>query len=288
MAECDSDGNEGRPKEAAGTEGMPGIPHGHASKNGRQLAAGWLACAVEGTAVEGTAVEGTGEDTMGRPYVLVSCAASVDGYIDDSTDQRLMLSDDADFDRVDQLRADSDAILVGATTLRRDDPRLEVRSTGRRGERIAQGATANPVKVVVTKSGKLSPDLRLWHSGGGKIVYCPDAAVPKAQAALGDLAQVVGLGDGLDFGTLLDDLGGRNVRRLMVEGGTTVITAFLTADLVDELRLAIAPFFVGDSQAPRLVHPGRFPDGPARRMRLVDVHAAGDMAVLTYTADRDG
>ena len=59
-----------------------------------------------------------------RPYVLLSVAASIDGFIDDNTDQRLLLSNDADFDRVDAVRAGVDAILVGANTIRRDDPRL--------------------------------------------------------------------------------------------------------------------------------------------------------------------
>lgn len=66
-----------------------------------------------------------------RPYVLLSCAMSVDGYIDDTTSQRLLLSNEADFDRVDQVRAECDAILIGATTLRRNNPRLIVNSADR-------------------------------------------------------------------------------------------------------------------------------------------------------------
>ena len=64
-----------------------------------------------------------------RPYTLLSCGMSIDGYIDTATDERLVLSNDADFDRVDAVRADSDAILVGAATLRNDNPRLLVRAT---------------------------------------------------------------------------------------------------------------------------------------------------------------
>ena len=62
-----------------------------------------------------------------RPYVLLSCATSIDGYIDDASEQRLLLSNDEDLDRVDAVRASCDAILVGAGTVRRDDPRLLVR-----------------------------------------------------------------------------------------------------------------------------------------------------------------
>ncbi len=63
-----------------------------------------------------------------RPFVLLSCAVSIDGYIDDTTPQRLLLSNDADFERVDAERAACDAILVGSSTIRHDNPRLQVRS----------------------------------------------------------------------------------------------------------------------------------------------------------------
>ncbi|MGW3810445.1 RibD family protein, partial [Micromonospora sp. NPDC005113] len=76
---------------------------------------------------------------LARPYVLLSCATSIDGYIDDASDQRLLLSNADDLDRVDAVRASCDAILVGAGTVRRDDPRLLVRAAERRAERVAGG-----------------------------------------------------------------------------------------------------------------------------------------------------
>jgi riboflavin-specific deaminase-like protein len=217
-----------------------------------------------------------------RPYVLLSVATSIDGYIDDTTPERLLLSNEADCDRVDQVRAESDAILIGATTLRRDNPRLLVNSTERRAEREARGLPPYPLKITVTASGDLDPDLKFWHHGGDKLVYSPDAAVPKLRERLGDLAEVVGLGSGLDFAAMLDDLGTRGIGRLMVEGGGTIHTQFLTAGLADEIHLAIAPFFVGDPDAPRFVNPGTFPNDPAHRMTLAEVQAIGDVAFLRY------
>ena len=75
-----------------------------------------------------------------RPYVLLSCGMSIDGYVDSPTDERLLLSNSADFDRVDEVRAGCDAILVGAGTIRRDNPRLLVRDETRRKDRVARGA----------------------------------------------------------------------------------------------------------------------------------------------------
>ncbi len=74
-----------------------------------------------------------------RPYILLSCALSIDGYLGSAAPRRLELSNDADFDRVDEVRASSDAILVGAATVRLDNPRLLVRSPDRREERRPVG-----------------------------------------------------------------------------------------------------------------------------------------------------
>jgi 5-amino-6-(5-phosphoribosylamino)uracil reductase len=78
------------------------------------------------------------------------------------------------------------------------------------------------------------------------------------------------------------DLATRGVGRLLVEGGGCVHTQFLTADLADELQLVVAPFFVGDSRAVRLVGDGRFPFNPDRRARLDEVRQIGDVVLLRY------
>lgn len=222
-----------------------------------------------------------------RPYVLLSCAMSVDGYIDDATPERLLLSNDEDFDRVDAVRADSDAILIGATTLRKDNPRLLVNSAERRAEREARGLSAYPLKVTVSNSGDLDNALKFWHHGGAKVAYVPDAAAPKLRERLSGLADVVGLGPTVDFGVMLDDLGQRGVGKLMVEGGGTIHTQFLTQGLADEIHLAVAPFFVGHPDAPRWVNAGTFPHDPAHRMTLAEVRAVGDVALLRYLLHRD-
>ena len=221
-----------------------------------------------------------------RPHVLLSVAMSIDGHIDDRTPERLLLSSSEDFDRVDQLRADSDAVLVGAGTLRSDDPRLMVNSARRRAEREARGLAAQPLRVVLTGSGDLDPGLRFWHHGGDRVAYAPDAAVAKLAERLDGLADVVGTGAGLDPGAVLDDLGARGVGRLMVEGGGAIHTLFLTAGLVDELQLAVAPFFVGDDLAPRFVRAGTFPQDALHRMTLAETRALGDTALLRYTVAR--
>jgi 5-amino-6-(5-phosphoribosylamino)uracil reductase len=218
-------------------------------------------------------------------HVLLSWTMSVDGYLDDASDTRLLLSNEAHFDRVDEVRAGCDAILVGARTVRADDPRLEVRSAARRRTRRDRGRPETPLKVVLTAGGDLDPAARVF-GGGPVVVYSAAAAVAGLRDRLGSAATVVDAGDPPDLPAVLEDLEGRGVRRLMVEGGGTVLTQFLAAGLADELHLAVAPLSVGDAAAPRAVGPGRFPHGPRHRMRLVEARPVGDVVVLHYVLDR--
>jgi 5-amino-6-(5-phosphoribosylamino)uracil reductase len=217
-----------------------------------------------------------------RPYTLLSCCVSIDGYIGKAS-SRLLLSNDADFERVDAVRASCDAILVGATTVRADNPRLLVRSEARREERTARGLTESPIKVTVTRRAELDARADFFNAGDTeKIVYCASPWAADAQARLGPVATVVDAGENVEMRTLGADLAARGVDRLMVEGGGTVHTQFLTEDIVDELQLTVAPIFVGDSEAPRFVRDGVFPWNPARRAELVDVQKLGDVVLLRY------
>jgi len=221
-----------------------------------------------------------------RPYVLLSCAASLDGYLDDATGTRLLLSDAADLDRVDALRAACDAILIGAGTIRADDPSLVVRSAARRAARQARGRPASPVKVTLTSHGGLDPRARFFTTGPADVLIFASSAVTPALRTVASRAPgppvVVDAGTSVALPAILADLASRGVARLMVEGGTSVLTQFLTLGLADDLRLAIAPLFVGDRTAPRLVADGSFPWNGQHRARLASVSQVGDMAVLRY------
>jgi len=218
-----------------------------------------------------------------RPYTLLSCGMSIDGYLDSATDGRLLLSNDADFDRVDAVRAECDAILVGAATVRQDNPRLLVRSQARREDRVARGLCPSPLKVTVTRRAQLDPCADFFATGDSdKLVYCASGTLERARQRLGQVATVVDGGQPVDLHHVTEDLYERGVGRLMVEGGGTMHTQFLTADLADELHLVVAPFFVGDSRARRFVSDGRFPWNPDRRATLAEVRQIGDVVLLRY------
>jgi 5-amino-6-(5-phosphoribosylamino)uracil reductase len=220
-----------------------------------------------------------------RPFVLLSAAMSADGYIDDAGPDRLILSDAADLERVDQLRAGSDAILIGAGTIRADNPRLLVRSAGRRQDRFNQGLPASPLKVTVTSSGELDPQaLFFTQADSPPLVYAADRVAGVMARRLGDAAHVVPFA-GLPRAEpewIVADLAARGVGRLMVEGGASILAQFLAAGLADEFSLAIAPVLVADPAAPRLLAGGHL----SGRMELVSVTRAGDMAVLRFRPGR--
>ena len=218
-----------------------------------------------------------------RPYTLLSCGMSIDGYLGAATPRRLELSNDADFDRVDAVRASCDAILVGAATVRNDNPRLLVRSESRREERTARGLAPSPIKVTVTERGELDPCADFFTVGKSqKLVYCTSQRLIHARSRLGTVATVIDGGQPIEMRKISEDLGDRGVDRLMVEGGGKVHTQFLTDNLADELQLVVAPFFVGDSRAPRFVSDGRFPWNPGRRATLAEVRQIGDVVLLRY------
>jgi len=218
--------------------------------------------------------------------VLLSAAMSADGYLDDASAQRLVLSGPDDLDRVDEERARCDAIMVGAQTIRSDNPRLLVRSPRRIRRREGFGLPSSPAKVTITASGALDPAGLFFASDGvPKLVYAAPGVAASLADRLGSRAEVIAMPAQADLAWVLSDLAERGVGRLMIEGGASLLSQALAEDLADELQLAVAPVFVADSAAPRLLAAGSWPAadrGRTGRMKLASTTRAGDMAVLRY------
>jgi riboflavin-specific deaminase-like protein len=217
-----------------------------------------------------------------RPYVLLSCATSADGYLDDASPSRLILSGPADLDRVDEVRAGCDAIMVGAQTVRTDNPRLLIRDPRRRARRAARGQPENPARVTLTATGDLDPTANFFAPGAPRLVYCATRALPRARAGVRAQAVLIDAGDPVSLDLILQDLAERSVARLLVEGGAQVLAEFLAQDLADEFHLAIAPFFLAPSTpAPRL-NLSASPSGPASPMTLAETRRVEEMVLARY------
>jgi 5-amino-6-(5-phosphoribosylamino)uracil reductase len=206
--------------------------------------------------------------------VILSAAISVDGYLDDTTSERLVLSSPKDWAAVYALRAESDAILVGAGTLRADNPALVVRDPLLRAAREAAGNNPDIVKVAVSGSGRLDPALRFFTEGAGEKILFTGGEV---SGEILRLATVVRLPE-ISAAVIVNHLAERGVEKLVVEGGSRVLSMFLGEGCWDEFRLAVAPVFVADEGAPRLIVPA----GSCPQMTLSGVEQKGQMTVMHY------
>lgn len=166
-------------------------------------------------------------------YIIASIAISQNGYIDDSSDQRLILSSEEDLHAIHELRASCDAILIGANTVRRDNPSLTARSD----------PPSYPTKVTITKSGDLPLTSNFFTSGPAqKLIYAPQSVHDKIIA---ENTELINLAE-MDLKDILADLKQRGFKRLLIEGGATIMNAVIEENLIDELRLAVAPITVDD------------------------------------------
>lgn len=215
--------------------------------------------------------------------VIVSVATSLDGYIDDSSQERLKLSSPEDWSDVLDLRAECDAIFVGAGTLRADNPSLVIKGDELKRKREIGGLSRDIVKVSVTASGRIDDSMKFFSEGDGDLILftTKDSNIP----LVSDRCEIIRL-ESVNARNIVAELSSRGFKRLLVEGGSRVLTMFFEENMVDKLRLAIAPFFVGESSAPRFVLDGKFFSDRDNRMNLIDVRQLGDMAVMEYEKAR--
>ena len=170
--------------------------------------------------------------------VILSAAVTADGYLDDNGPGRLVISTPGDWAAVLRLRAGCDAILVGAETVRRDNPALSLRDDAERARRAARGLRPDLSKAVVTRSGRLDPSLRFFTEGDAdRYVFSP-YDIPELEA----VATVISSeGAPVTAVRIVTELEKRGIRRLLVEGGAQTLGLFLGEGLADEVRYAVNP-----------------------------------------------
>lgn len=188
-----------------------------------------------------------------RPFVFINVAASLDGKISDEGRRQLRISCSEDLRIVDELRAKSDAIMVGIGTVLTDDPRLTVKSEELRRRRIKEGKDGNPIRVVVDSRCRVPVNSKVMNDEARTIVAVSKAADEARIREISDRAEVVVFGkDRVDLGELLRYLSSIGVERLMVEGGGTLISSLIANNLVDEMRIYYAPMVIGGSKSPTI------------------------------------
>jgi len=182
-----------------------------------------------------------------RPHVLINVAASVDGKISDESRRQIRISCKEDMERVDRLRAESDAIMVGIGTVLADDPKLTVKSKALREERSRAGRTPNPLRVVVDSKARLPLDAKVLDGEAETLVAVSESADREKLNSLKKKAETFVAGkDKVDLRALLEYLYSLGVKRLMVEGGARLNHALISERLVDEIIVYYGNMIIGD------------------------------------------
>ena len=227
---------------------------------------------------------------MDRPFVYVNMAMTVDGKITSSAREYPRFTSDHDHKHMDRLRAAADGIMLGAETVRADNPAWHVSSAAMREYRESLGKPAGLLRVLVTASGEIDRESRFFddsYGSGGRIIATVENAPADRLAPLESMAEVWRIGrEQVDLPELLGRLAGRGVERLLVEGGAELNWALLCDDLVDELHVTIAPVLLGGRAAPTLLEGDGFPMKLRRRLSLEQVVREGDELFCRYTVER--
>jgi 2,5-diamino-6-(ribosylamino)-4(3H)-pyrimidinone 5'-phosphate reductase len=223
-----------------------------------------------------------------RPHVIVNTAMSADGKLSTRERRQVKISGVQDFNRVDRLKAGSDAVMVGIGTVLADDPSLTVKAEECRDNRIKRGVDEHPVRIVVDSHARTPPDAKVLHKGPGKrIIAVSEQADEKKVARLRTLATIIIAGDDrVDLVQLMDALGTLGIRRVMVEGGGTLIAGLIEDDLVDEIYTFIGNIVIGGKDAPTLADgEGFVKEDEFRRLTLLECRKIEQGVLLHWNVE---
>jgi 2,5-diamino-6-(ribosylamino)-4(3H)-pyrimidinone 5'-phosphate reductase len=222
---------------------------------------------------------------MNRPYVFINIATSADGKIDTFERKGSAISSKRDKERVDQLRADADAILVGGKTLLGELPKLTVKNEALREARVKRGMSPNPIKVGVITNADIPLESDFIKAGPARVVIFTTLQTSKSQLETlrtNGVEVYVHDAQRVDLRKMVETLGDLGVKRLMVEGGGTINFELLRLKLVDELIIYIAPMIFGGEQAPTLASGLGLARKEAIALNLINIETHEDGGILLH------
>ncbi len=183
-----------------------------------------------------------------QPFVHAKFAMSLDGKIATTTGESRWITGEAARAVVHEWRASTDAILIGANTAIKDDPRLTVRDAA------GQERARQPLRVVVDSSARTPSKAALLRPPGKALIAVTHRAANPERRALqeagAEVLQLPSAKAGIDLVALMQALGERSVTNLLAEGGGTLLGSLLDAGLVDRISAFVAPVVIGGAAAP--------------------------------------
>jgi riboflavin-specific deaminase-like protein len=223
-----------------------------------------------------------------RPFVVATFAMTADGKVTTRNFAPVDFTSRQDKLHLFRQRALADAVLLGHTSLKRDNVRLGI-PVDLQQARIKRKQSPAPVRVIISNKGRIDSRLNIFQSTISPILIFSTRRMPKkTQAALKDKATLyLTEADEVDLSAMLETLRGKyKVRRLECEGGPTLFRALLERDLIDQLNLTIAPYMFGGAKAPTLTGMGKQFLPASVHCSLIHTRTIGDECFLTYRIRR--
>jgi 2,5-diamino-6-(ribosylamino)-4(3H)-pyrimidinone 5'-phosphate reductase len=215
-----------------------------------------------------------------KPFVFINSAMSADGKISTVARTQVRISSKEDLQRVDALKAEADAVMVGIGTVLADDPKLTVKSVSLKRKRVAQGRSENPLRIVVDSSAQTPVTAAIL--GPNALIAVAQRASRHKVEALKKKAEVWAIGESkVDLAVLLTKLKGRGINSVLVEGGATLNFALLELGLVDEVCTYVGDIIIGGREAPTLVD-GSGLTSDFINLTLKEVHQLGNGVLIRW------
>lgn len=221
---------------------------------------------------------------MDRPFIFINSAMSADGKLSTKERKQVKISGKLDFERVDELRAQADAIMVGIGTVLADDPSLTVKSPERKAARKTAGKNENPARIIVDSAARTPLDADIFKKGEGlRIIAVSNSAPAEKIKSLEEKALVIKTGDlKVDLGELAAKLKEMGINILMVEGGATLNWGMLSAGLVDEVYTFVGNLIIGGKTAPTFMDGEGFTEAELFGLELLSAEKIEDGILLKW------
>ena len=214
---------------------------------------------------------------MDRPHVIINCAMSADGKIALPTHKQMRISCEEDIKRMHQLRNHCDAVLVGVGTILADDPKLTVKETYVRKPK-------QPLRVILDRKGRTPPHALALNTAAKTLIITAQGNEKRYKGSHIEVVKCPTTTTGfLDVQGILEILWSRGIRKLLVEGGGTVIWNFLANKVVDDMFLYIGPCIIGGAGTPTVADgEGIRNEAECISLRLVEMKRLGPGFLVHY------
>ena len=212
-----------------------------------------------------------------EPYVILNCAASADGKIALANRQKINISNEDDFARVHSLRSECDAIIVGIDTIIEDNPTLTINQKYSTGK--------NPLRIILDTNYRTPKNSKILDGTSKTLIAIGNETIDKKLPNI----EIVRCGNKeINLGKLLELLNKRGIKKILVEGGETVLWSFLEKKLFDELNIFISNIIIGGEKTPTIAGgKGFINEDKLLKLEIQDITRIGNGILIKYSKSKN-